>query len=426
MTTPEFLDLLSETAHLDSDGEVVMGGCRLSALAASYGTPLFVVDEMSLRHQGQRFHRGLQERWPKSRAVFASKAFPCTAIYELMAQEGLGVDVAGGGELVLALNGGVDPALMVMHGNAKTDVELSMAIDAGVGTIVIDNFDDIDRLEKLVTADQGVLVRVVPGVRGVTHDAMSTGQEGSKFGLSHDDAVNAIRRLQQSDHLRLDGLHMHIGSQILETEPFAHAVEVLANYGDFDVYDLGGGLGVRYTYSDVAPTPEAWLDALVTAAKRSLPRHAELLIEPGRAMVAQSMVTLYRVTTVKHGVPTFVAVDGGMADNLDVSLYGQRYEATIVNKVGGGASVDLVGRHCESGDCLIHGVELNDPSIGDIVAVGVTGAYAFTMLNNYNGALKPAVVFVADGKADLRVRRENYGDFFLRDVASGAEGTNYG
>jgi len=414
----DFLGLLPTSSQIERDGELTVGGCRLSDLAKEFGTPLWVIDESNLRSQAQRFNGTLQALWPKSRAVFASKAYPCTAVYEVMAQEGLGVDVAGGGELALALKGGVDPALMVQHGNAKTEAELSMAVSAGVGTIVIDNFDDIDRLERIVSDEQGVLIRVVPGVRGDTHDAISTGQEGSKFGLHRADAERAIARLNNSDRLRLDGLHMHIGSQILETEPFEAAVEALASFGEFDVYDLGGGLGVRYTYGDHPPTPEEWVGALVSAAKKFLPHHARLLIEPGRAMVAQSGITLYRVTTIKHGTPTFVGVDGGMADNLDVSLYGQRFEAAVVNRVAGHDVVDLVGRHCESGDRLIEGISLNAPVVGDVVVVAATGAYTYTMQNNYNGALKPAVVFVSDGQAHLRVRRETYDDFFLRDVAS--------
>jgi diaminopimelate decarboxylase len=414
------LSLLPESSTIDASGEVVVGGCRLSDLAESFGTPLWVVDEVGLRHQARRFQDTLQEQWPRSRAVFASKAFPCSAVYQVMAQEGLGVDVAGGGELVLALNAGVDPRLIVVHGNAKTDEELTMAVEAGVGTIVIDNSDDIDRLERVVPDVQGVLLRVVPGVRGATHDAISTGQEGSKFGLHRADAEAAIARLRESDRLRLDGLHMHIGSQILETEPFERAVEALASFGDFDVYDLGGGLGVRYTYDDHPPSPEKWVSALVRAAGKHLPSSASLLVEPGRAMVGRSGVTLYRVTTVKRGSPTFVAVDGGMADNLEVSLYGQRFEAAVVDRVMGDEVVDLVGRHCESGDRLIADVALNHPDIGDVVVVPATGAYMYTMQNNYNGALKPPVVFVREGQAELRVRRETYDDFFLRDVEPGA------
>jgi diaminopimelate decarboxylase len=415
----KFLELMPPGAIVDAAGELVVAGCRLSDLASAYGTPLYVVDEEALRSQARTFSQELRSRWSNSRGVFASKAFPCTASYRLMAEEGLGVDVAGAGELAMALAGGVSPSLIVLHGNAKSDQELAMAVDAGVGTIVIDNFDDIGRLEHMGGPEQGVLVRVIPGVRPDTHEAVSTGQIGSKFGFTSADARSAIARLRGSDHLRLDGLHMHIGSQILSTEPFTRAVAAISELGEFDVYDLGGGLGVRYTYSDQPPSLQEWIDALVGAARRHLPASARLLIEPGRSMVARSGVTLYSVVTVKRGDPTFVAVNGGMGDNLEVSLYAQRFEASVVNRVGGGASVELVGRHCESGDRLIAGVPLKSPVPGDVVVVPVTGAYCFTMANNYNGALRPAVVFCHDGISEVRVRRETLADLLSRDVAPG-------
>jgi diaminopimelate decarboxylase len=333
-----------------------------------------------------------------------------------MASEGIGVDVAGAGELIMALAGGVDPALIVMHGNAKTPAELRMAVDAGVGLIVIDNTDDIDRLEELVRSEQPVLVRVIPGVRPDTYDAVATGQAGSKFGLPIPAARAAIARLRHSDKLRLDGLHMHIGSQILDTEPYTRAIEAVAGLGDFGVYNLGGGLGVRYTYADDPPSPEDWIAGLAAAARRVLPGGAQIIIEPGRNLVAPFGVTVYRVVSVKGDDPRFVAVDGGMADNMEVALYGQRFEATVTGRVGGGRPVELVGRHCESGDRLISGVPLRDPRPGDLVAVAVTGAYCYTMANNYNGAMRPPVVFCRDGEPRLVVRRETHADFLARDV----------
>jgi diaminopimelate decarboxylase len=333
-----------------------------------------------------------------------------------LAAEGLGVDVAGGGELAIALAAGVTPSTIVLHGNAKTDAELQMALDAGVGTVVIDNHDDIDRLERLVTGVQHVLVRVIPGVRPDTHESVSTGQHGAKFGLTTAEARRAIARLRASDRLVLDGLHAHIGSQILSNDPFVESVQALAALGEFDVYDLGGGLGVRYTHDEHPPAPEEWIDALTDAAARHLPAHARILIEPGRSMVARSGLTLYRVVTVKRGAPTFVAVDGGMGDNLEVALTGQRFEAAIVDRPGNGEPVELVGRHCESGDRLISGVRLPDPQPGDVVALAVTGAYCFTLANNYNGALRPPVVFCRDGEARVVVRRETYADLLSRNV----------
>jgi diaminopimelate decarboxylase len=420
--TADLLGLFPPGSRVDPDGELVVGGCRLADLAAEWGTPLYVLDEAAIRAQVGRFRQALGARWPNSRMVFASKAFPCTAMYRLMAEEGIGVDVAGPGELAMALAGGVDPGRIVMHGNAKTRAELRMALDAGVGLIVIDNCDDIDRLEELARAGQPVLVRVLPGVRPDTYEAVATGQLGSKFGLPVPAARAAIARLRHSGKLRLDGVHAHIGSQILSVEPYARAIEAIAGLGDFTTYNLGGGLGVRYTYGDHPPSPQDWIEALVNAARDRLPRDAQIIIEPGRSLVAPFGVTLYRVVSVKGDDPRFAAVDGGMADNMEVALYGQRFEATIASRVGGGAPFELVGRHCESGDRLISGAILRDPRPGDLVAVAVTGAYCHTMANNYNGAMRPPVVFCHDGESRLVVRRETLADLLARDVSDGAPG----
>ena len=403
---------------MDADGELVVGGCRLADLAAEWGTPLYVIDEAGVRGQVRRFRRALDGAWPDARMVFASKAFPSTPMYRLMAEEGIGVDVAGPGELAMALAGGVNPARIVMHGNAKTTAELRRAVDAGVGLIVIDNTDDIDRLDDIGAAGQPVLIRVLPGVQPDTYDAVATGQAGSKFGLPLPAARAAIDRLRGSK-LRLDGLHLHIGSQILSAEPYTRAVEVVAGLGEFSTYNLGGGLGVRYTYADAPPSPEEWIGVLAAAARRCLPPGAQLLIEPGRSLVAPFGVTVYQVVSVKGDDPRFVAVDGGMADNMEVALYGQRFEATLTSRVGGGGPVELVGRHCESGDRLISGVPLREPRPGDRLAMPVTGAYCGTMANNYNGALRPPVVFVRDGQPRLAVRRETLADLMSRDVPPG-------
>ncbi|MGH3493264.1 MAG: diaminopimelate decarboxylase [Sciscionella sp.] len=407
--------LFPDGSYVDGAGELTVAGLSLMELADTYGTPAYVVDEDAMVGQALRARTALAARWPRSKVLFASKAFPCTAAYRAMAGAGVGMDVAGGGALAAALAAGADPAEMVLHGNAKTLEELHQAVDAGVGTIVIDNLDDIDRLERIVQHEQRVLVRLVPGVRADTHEAMSTGQAGSKFGLSGPAAQRAIGRLRNSARLELAGVHMHIGSQIRETRPFTEAVRALAGFGEFDVYDLGGGLGVRYTYADDPPSVEQWVSALADAAQQHLPATAQLMIEPGRSLVARAGITLYRVISIKAGSPTFVAVDGGMGDNMEIALYGQRFEATIANRVGGGAPVDLVGRHCESGDRISTGVALRDPVVGDVIAVPTTGAYCYTLANNYNGARRPPVVFCRDGSARLVVRRETYDDLLLRD-----------
>jgi diaminopimelate decarboxylase len=335
-----------------------------------------------------------------------------------MVEEGLHLDVAGGGEILTALKAGADPAKLVLHGNAKTDEELVMAIANGVGLIVVDNFDDIDRLERLVPRGhtQPCLVRVIPGVEAATHASQATGHAGSKFGLMPDDARDAIMRIERSNKMRLDGVHTHVGSQLLNVEQLAQAVEPIAKLGTFDVYDLGGGLGVRYTYDEHPPSLDDYADAMVTQARALLPDAARIIVEPGRSMVANSACTVYRITTIKRGEITHVAVDGGMGDNLEVSLTGQRFEATIVDRVGGGETVSVVGRHCESGDQLVDGVPLAEPAIGDLLAVPVTGAYCYTMSNQYNGARRVPVVFARNGNARLVVRRDTWDDLLIRDV----------
>ncbi|WP_405731460.1 diaminopimelate decarboxylase [Streptomyces sp. NBC_01537] len=417
----DLMGLFPPGSDLAPDGTLRIGGCRADELAERYGTPALLVDEGALRARARRYADGLTARRTGGTVAFASKAFPCTAVYRLLAEEGLSIDVASGGELALALAGGTDPDRLIVHGNAKTDAYLGAAVEAGAGLVVIDNFDDIDRLERILATapgrEQAVLVRVTPDVRPDTHEAISTGQRGSKFGLLLPQAREAIARLRGSDRLRLDGLHVHIGSQILDTKPFVQAVEAVAELGDFAVYDLGGGLGSRYTYDDRPPSVEEYLDVLTAAAEASLPAAARIIVEPGRSMVADSGVSLYRVVTVKRGgEETFVAVDGGMGDNLEVSLYGQRFEATVATRFGGGEPCRLVGRHCESGDTLSAGVPLRDPRPGDLIAVPVTGAYTYSLSNNYNGARRPPVVFCRDGRSRPVVRRETYEDLMRRDV----------
>jgi len=416
----DLLSLFPPGSTVDADGGLLVAGCRATDLAAEFETPVLVVSEPALRARAREYVTEFAARWPDSRVVFASKAFPCTAVQRIMTEEGVGLDVAGGGEIVTALKAGADPALLVLHGNAKTDAEIALAVERGIGLVVVDNSDDVDRLEATVPAGrrQDVLVRVIPGVTADTHASVLTGHADSKFGLAPAAAAELIKRIEHSSRLRMRGLHVHIGSQILDTEPFALSVPALAALGEYEVYDLGGGLGARYTYADHPPSVGEYLDALVGAARAYLPAAAQLIIEPGRSMVAGAGFTLYRVVTVKRELRTFVAVDGGMGDNLEVALFGQRFEAGLVDRIdaAGGELVTVVGRHCESGDVLIDGVHLPDPRVDDLVGVAVTGAYCFTMSNNYNGNRRIPVVFVQDGRARLVVRRETWDDLLLRDV----------
>lgn len=411
----EMWDILPEEASRvtgHTGGELAIGGVPMTALAARYGTPLHVVDEAGLRRQIRRFVDGLRARWPNSEVLFASKSFPVPGMYRIAQEEGLAVDVAGGGELRLALAAGVQPEKLYFHGNAKTDAELRMALDAGVNTIIVDNEDELDRLERLLTRPQNLLLRVIPGIEADTYASQATGGEKSKFGLPMDQAERAIERMQAHPFMAFQGVHLHIGSQILNTHQFAEAVENISRVGEFATYDVGGGLGVKYTYDEMAPSVEEYLDAIVEAARRSLPAGARILIEPGRSVVARAGVTLYRVVSVKHTGHQFVAIDGGLADSMDIALTDQRREALLANRLDERwtTSVQLVGRQCESGDLFIDGAPMPQARVDDLVVVPVTGAYSYTFANNYNGALRPAIVFVQDGDERLVTRRETYDD----------------
>ncbi|MGN6372578.1 MAG: diaminopimelate decarboxylase [Solirubrobacteraceae bacterium] len=407
-------------SRIDEQGRLEVGGCDTIELAREFGTPAYVVAEDDLRSRARAFvHAGADSGHGDFGVVFASKAFPCTAVLALFAEEGLWCDVASGGELHLALNAGFPAQRILMHGNAKSVHELRMALDAGVGLIVIDNFDEIDRLATL--ADPGrrqkVLIRVTPDVRGDTHEKISTGQANSKFGFSMDDVPAAIERVRSVDGLELDGLHAHIGSQLFELAPFERAAGALSAIGTFPTWDLGGGLGVAYTSEQKPPDIEEYVAAVVKAAHANgLPAGARLLIEPGRSLTANAGVTLYTVESVKRNVSTWVAVDGGMSDNLRPMLYGAVYEAHVADRLGGQTPCVLAGKHCESGDVIVSEALLDDPQPGDVIVTPATGAYGFAMSSNYNGVPRPPVVFCKDGDARVVVRRESLQDLTARDV----------
>jgi diaminopimelate decarboxylase len=410
------LSLLPPSAAIDGP-DLRIGGCSLTELAEEFGTPAFVFDEQALRDRARAYRAGLAARHPRSRVCFAMKSFPSASMISVLASEGLGVDVVGGGELRIAVAAGADPAEIVMHGNAKSDDDIQAALDAEIGYIVVDGFDDIDRIDGLARRRTPVLLRVSPGIESATHSALATGGKASKFGVPVEQVPAALARIQAAPMIDIRGLHAHIGSQILNLEQFEAEVAALATLGDFEVYDLGGGLGVRYETDDVAPDIDDYLDRLVTAAHRHLGAGVELLVEPGRSMVAPAGLTLYRVLTIKQAGPRHVAVDGGMGDNLEHSLYGQRFTPMVVGRWDEPEVLaDLVGRHCESGDILTPDVMLRSPQIGDLVVVPVTGAYCFTMSNNYNAALRPPVLYCIDGTARLGVRRETPDDLVAREM----------
>ncbi len=408
-------------SRVNEGGRLEIGGCDAVELAREFGTPAYVVAEDDLRARARSFVDALGARHRDFDVLFASKAFPCTAVYRLLAEEGLACDVASGGELFLALRGGFDPARIYFHGNAKSVSELREALEAGVGHIVIDSLHELDRLEH-VAAELGrrqeVLIRITPGVAGDTHHAISTGQTDSKFGFAPVDARAAIERLAEAPHLELVGLHFHIGSQLLSLEPFRAAVRTLAALGDFPVYNVGGGLGVAYTSGNQPPAVADYVEAIVSTVHAELGEDKRLLLEPGRALVANSAVTLYTVETVKRNVSTWVAVDGGMSDNLRPMLYGSKYEALVADRPLAAAEerCRLAGKHCESGDVILREAWLASPAPGDVIATPVTGAYGYSLANNYNGVPRPPVIFCRDGEARVVVRRETYEDLAARDV----------
>ena len=409
------LSLLPPSALIEGD-DLRIGGCLLADIADRFGTPAFVIDEQALRSRAAEYASALTSRHPAGRVCFAVKAYPAVSVIRVLAQSGLGCDVVGAGELRLALAAGADPAAIVMHGNAKSDEDIAAALDAGIGYIVVDGFDDIDRIERFATRRTPVLLRVSPGIESATHAALATGGKNSKFGVPAPQVPAAIARMRAVPTIDLRGLHAHIGSQIATLEQFEAAVEALASLDRFGVYDFGGGLAVRYEPGDTVPTVDEYVERLVGAAHRHLGTDIEIIIEPGRSVVARAGVTLYRVVTVKRSGKLHVAVDGGMGDNLEPSLYGQRFTPMVVGRWDGAqVPADVVGRHCEEGDVITPDVMVTEPRVGDLLVVPATGAYCFTMANNYNAALRPPVIFCDDGTARIAIRRETFDDLLARD-----------
>jgi diaminopimelate decarboxylase len=401
------------------DGRLSIGGCDAEQLAREHGTPAYVFAEDDLRARAREFTAALQAHHDGSgEVVFASKACPCTAVLRVFAEEGLGCDVASGGELHLALHAGFAPDRIYLHGNAKSEAELAQAVEAGVRTIVLDNAHEAQRLSAILEGrTQRVLLRVTPGVDADTHEAILTGQAGSKFGFAPGDARALIAKPPPG--IEIAGLHMHLGSQLFALEPYERAIAALASLGEFGSYDLGGGLGVPYTAADPALDVTAWVAGVVEAAHARLGEDVELVLEPGRALVAAAGVTLYTVESVKPGAAgeLLVAVDGGMSDNLRPMLYGASYEGHVVTRMDGdGVPCTIVGKHCESGDVLVRDARLPDPRPGDVIVTPATGAYGYAMANTYNGQPRPPVVFCKDGASRVVVRRETYEELHGRDV----------
>jgi diaminopimelate decarboxylase len=415
--------LLPDGRAIGSGGRLSIAGCDVLDLAAEFGTPLFVYDEEHLRARCREAVRVFGDG-----VAYATKAFLCTAMARLAHEEGMSLDVATGGEMHVALVAGVPPERLVLHGNNKSTAELATALDAGVGRVVVDSFDEIGRIEDLVRSGAKpprVLIRINPGVEAHTHEYLQTGIEDSKFGfgLTSGDAAAAVEVAGTSGAMHLVGLHAHIGSQVFVSDSFSKAIEVMAPFVvglGLPELSLGGGLGVAYVEGESAPSITEWGDAVI-AACTSAGIHARVTAEPGRAIVAQAAITLYTVGTIKElpGLRTYVAVDGGMSDNPRPVLYGSGYEAFLPRATDADRPrrVRVVGKHCESGDVIVHDAAVPaDLAVGDVVATPVTGAYGHSMGSNYNMVLRPPVVFARNGEARLVVRRERYEDLLGRDL----------
>ena len=396
------------------EGELRIAGCDVRDLAREFGTPAYIYAEDDLRERARATRAAFAERTDHFQVLYASKAFPCTAALRIFADEGLSCDCASGGELHLALHAGVPPERIYLHGNNKSDAELRFAVEAGVGHVIVDSLDEIDRLERICQgSSQRVLLRVTPGIEPETHKAIRTGQEDSKFGVPMRDVERALQRCAQVG-LEVRGMHAHIGSQVFDLDVYESLTDVLRQIGDFPLLNLGGGFAIAYTREDRPPAAAEYAEAMLSHA----PDDVTILCEPGRSLVGNAGISLYTVGTVKEipGVRTYVAVDGGMADNIRPMLYGAVYEADVATRFGDSTPCRIVGMHCESGDILVGEATLEDPRPGDLVAMPATGAYGHAMASNYNAVPRPPVVFCRDGDARVVVRRETYDDLTARDV----------
>lgn len=417
--------ILPEGCGVGKDGSLWIRGHKVSDLAAEYGTPLFIYDEDQIRNRA----RALKEAFQGGDVAYASKAFLCKAMARLVADEGLHLDVATGGELSVALSVDFPADRIVFHGNNKSNYELKLALDSDVGRIVIDSFDEIDRLEDLLNGSRplSVWIRVTPGVEAHTHEFVMTGQDDSKFGFGmlSGDAERAMERIKQSSKLNLVGLHAHIGSQIFALESFIKEVQILAPlFASAGVEELnfGGGLGIPYVGGEPVIDFTEWAQTLRESAfAAGIDRSAKIMVEPGRALVGPTALTVYEVGTIKEipGIRTYVSVDGGMSDNPRPVLYDSGYEVFATDNVNARRDwqVSIVGKHCESGDIVVKNGQLPiGTKIGDYIATPVTGAYGYSMASNYNKVTRPAVLFVNNNGRRLVVRRETVEDLLALDI----------
>jgi diaminopimelate decarboxylase len=410
-------------SRINEAGHLEIGGCDVLDVATEFGTPAYIYAENDLRDRARAVVGAFaaadagNDSAPETGVLFASKSFPCTAAYRLMAAQGIYCDVASGGELYLALQGGFAPERILMHGNNKTTAELEQAIAANIGYIVVDSFDEIERLAPILTADgPKTLIRVAPGIKPSTHAYIQTGQVDSKFGIPLSQVEQAIQKVPN-----FVGLHCHLGSQFFEVDIFKAAAEVLASFEvKCEVVNVGGGFGIPYLEHDHPPKISEYANTITQAVRANFGEQAKIMVEPGRWLVGNAGITAYTVGTVKEipGVRRYVAVDGGMSDNIRPMLYDAEYTGVVADRAGESPQRDVrvVGMHCESGDVILPEVMLHEPQVGDTLVVPSTGAYGHAMASNYNGVTRPPVIFCSEGNAHVVVRRETHSDLAARDV----------
>lgn len=435
--------MLFGTQKINSAGHLEIGGCDTIELAGRFGTPLYVMDEALIRENCREFLSSFRSRYEDTTIAFAGKAFLTTAMCRIMHQEGFSLDVVSAGELYTALKAGFPMERVFVHGNYKSDEEIRMALDAGVGRIVVDNLQEIERLNS-IAQEMGkiadILLRVTPGIDPHTHKLISLGQADTKFGLNIKDgsAMMGVRRALQCPSIRFRGIHCHIGSQILDLEPHAGTVRVMVEFAGrvfqetgvpVEEINTGGGLGIRYVEDHTPPTIDEFAETITSEFVKAveefkLPNRPKLIQEPGRSIVGTAGTTLYTVGTIKRvpiveepGYRVYVAIDGGLTDNPRPLLYDAVYTALVVNKANETPSqvVTISGKHCET-DTMIQDARIAEVEAGDILAVQCTGAYNFSMASNYNRMRRPAVVLVSEGRADVIVERESLDDLVRRDV----------
>jgi diaminopimelate decarboxylase len=418
------MSVLPDTAAVEGR-RLCVGGVALSKLARAHGTPLHVYDESTLRNRARAYAEALAGYPGPARAVYACKANATVGLLRILLDEGMGMDVASEGELAHALAAGAPGERLVVHGNNKSDADVRAAVAAGAGLLVIDHVEELDQVERIAAAagrEQPILLRVTPGIEAATHAKIRTAHASSKFGIAPGDVAGAAGRAAECPHLRLDGLHVHLGSQIRDLDTYVQAVAWLAEFpgaSGLRVLDLGGGLAIPYTDADDAPDLRAAAAVTVAAVADRFDPRPELVLEPGRSVVGTCGVTLYTVGAVKTaGGVTYVAVDGGMSDNPRPVLYGARYQAWIADRAGEepDGTYAVAGKHCESGDVLIEESRLPAPRPGDVLVVAATGAYSASMASNYNGLPRPAAVVVLGGTARTVVRRETVADLLAEQI----------